>query len=103
MDQSMIPLLIFLLLIPVFILHIVISKQFDRIAYMKGHDDSVHAFAKCFWFGIAGYLYVIALPDRNICFRIKKVSDDFDCPFCNNSVSSDSKFCPYCGKEIDWS
>lgn len=32
----------------------------------KGYTLSeTHAFAKCFFFGIPGYCYIIALPDKN--------------------------------------
>ena len=41
---------------------IVAGKMADA-AYRKGYDSSIHAFAMCFWLGVIGYLYVIALPD----------------------------------------
>lgn len=40
----------------------IISVQMKKIAVMKGHEKS-HAFALCFWLGIPGYIYVVALPD----------------------------------------
>ena len=43
---------------------ILIAKKFELIAHYKGYHD-VHAFAMCFWLGIIGYLYVIALPNKN--------------------------------------
>lgn len=48
-----------------------ISSKFNLIAQQKGHYD-VHAFAMCFWLGLVGYLYVIALPDlsiRHVCIK----------------------------------
>ncbi len=33
-------------------------------AVMKGYGDDLHAWAICFWLGIFGYLYIIALPDK---------------------------------------
>ena len=40
-----------------------VAKKFEKIAIEKGHQNS-RAFAMCFWLGIAGYLYVIALPNK---------------------------------------
>lgn len=34
-----------------------------RAAIQKGYGDDAHAWALCFWLGIIGGLYVIALPD----------------------------------------
>ena len=33
-------------------------------AFKKGYGDADHIWAICFWLGIAGYLYVVALPDK---------------------------------------
>ena len=33
---------------------------------MKGYGPEMHCFAMCFWLGILGCLYVIALPDRSM-------------------------------------
>ena len=30
---------------------------------MKGYGTEIHSFAMCFWLGVIGCLYVIALPD----------------------------------------
>lgn len=30
----------------------------------KGYGDDNHIWAICFWLGLFGYLYVIALPDK---------------------------------------
>ena len=49
----------------VIIIHCIVAKKFNKIAQQKGHYD-VHAFAMCFWLGIIGYLYVIALPDLTV-------------------------------------
>jgi len=35
-----------------------------NIAIEKGYGDSYHPWAACFWLGIFGYLYVIAMPDK---------------------------------------
>ena len=56
-----------LVLIPIiiyFIITTVVAFKFDDIAYMKGYGPEKHCFAMCFWLGILGCLYVIALPDR---------------------------------------
>ena len=44
----------------------VIAIKFTEIASAKGHGKEVHAFAMCFWLGIIGYLYVIALPNATL-------------------------------------
>lgn len=41
----------------------IIANFMKNVAYAKGYDDNAHAFAMCFWLGIAGWLYVVALPD----------------------------------------
>ena len=46
------------------IINAVIASKFNDIAYMKGYGPEMHCFAMCFWLGILGCLYVIALPDR---------------------------------------
>ena len=43
-------------------LRAIISVHMKKIAIMKGHEKA-HAFALCFWLGIPGYIYVVALPD----------------------------------------
>ena len=54
-----------LVLIPIiFLLNAVIAFKFDDIARMKGYGSEMHCFAMCFWLGIIGCLYVIALPDK---------------------------------------
>lgn len=56
----------FIILIPVvLVIQYIVAKKFELIAFEKGYDKSVHSFAMCFWLGIVGYLYVIALPDIN--------------------------------------
>lgn len=35
-----------------------------NIAIEKGYGDNCHVWAACFWLGIFGYLYVIAMPDK---------------------------------------
>lgn len=55
----------------IFILYKV-ARFFERIAFMKGYDEDIHAFAMCFWLGIIGYIYVAALPDIVMQERLKK-------------------------------
>ena len=56
---------IFLLFLPflLILLNYFVSKKFESIAFIKGYGKEIHSFAMCFWLGIVGYLYVIALPD----------------------------------------
>lgn len=35
-----------------------------NVAIEKGYGDTYHVWAICFWLGIFGYLYVIAMPDK---------------------------------------
>ena len=46
-------------------LNYVIAKKFEKIAFEKGHPKETHVFRMCFWLGLVGYLYVIALPNVN--------------------------------------
>lgn len=56
-------------LISIFIVAIIliidwlVAKQFDEIAKMKGYPERKYLWW-CFWLGIAGWLMVVALPDR---------------------------------------
>ena len=54
-----------LILLPIFLLiNFIVAAKFNEIAMLKGYsnDDEKHCFAMCFFLGIIGYLYVIALP-----------------------------------------
>ena len=53
-----------LILVGWLILNIVIASGFKTVAEMKNHNGMIH-FWWCFFFGIAGWLLVIALPDRS--------------------------------------
>ena len=60
--------MIFLVIIPILIafgINFLVASKFEDIAFKKGYDTSIHSFAMCFWLGIVGYLYVIALPNLN--------------------------------------
>ena len=52
---------IFLGVIAVLIVYGIAASKFEKIAVMKGHSGY---FWYCFFLGIAGWLMVIALPDR---------------------------------------
>lgn len=55
------------------IINIVAAKQFESVAEMKGHRaEDVHAFAMCFWLGLIGWIYVAALPDRTLPYRLSE-------------------------------
>lgn len=41
----------------------VIAYFMQNVAFAKGYDTNAHTFAMCFWLGIFGCLYVVALPD----------------------------------------
>ena len=57
----------FLILVSVLIYIIVaaLGASFMRNAALrKGYGDDIHAWAICFWLGIFGYIYIMALPDK---------------------------------------
>ncbi len=39
------------------------ANHMKKAAILKGYGDDAHAWAMCFWLGIIGGIYVIALPD----------------------------------------
>lgn len=41
----------------------IVAKKFEAIAFEKGYTVQIHSFAMCFWLGIIGYIYVLALPN----------------------------------------
>ena len=49
-----------------------VSKKMESIAEDKGYTNSP-AFVLCFFLGIAGYLYVIAMPDLVAREQMKKL------------------------------
>ncbi len=60
-----------LILLAIFVSYKV-AKKFEQIAFAKGQTKEAHAFEMCFFLGIVGYLYVIALPNAN--FDIKRLN-----------------------------
>lgn len=46
------------------LLDVWIAKRFAEFAAEKGYGKEYHVFALCFWLGLVGWLYVIAMPDR---------------------------------------
>lgn len=46
------------------IINTIIAFEMDRIAAIKGHPEK-RWFWYCFFFGLAGWIMVAALPDRN--------------------------------------
>ena len=55
-----------LMIVGAFLINAVVASKFEDIAFQKGYDSSIHSWAMCFWLGIVGYLYVIALPDKSV-------------------------------------
>ena len=45
---------------------VVIAKKFEEIVFTKGYGTEIKAYYMCFWLGIVGYLYVIALPNAKL-------------------------------------
>lgn len=60
---TVLPLLLLLLLL---FINYLVARKFEKIAFQKGYDTTIHSLAMCFWLGIVGYLYVIALPELKI-------------------------------------
>lgn len=42
---------------------LLVSHIMQNVAFAKGYDKNAHTFAICFWLGVVGWFYVIALPD----------------------------------------
>ena len=105
------------------IIQYVVAKKFEKIAFQKGYDEEIHSFAMCFWLGIIGMLYVIALPDKTSGHvksapRVKAARRDeepseepepivepvaFFCPVCNAPITHGMEKCPSCRQPFDWS
>lgn len=56
-----------------FIIWGIVASFMNQVVYEKGYDSEAHAFAMCFWLGILGCLYVIALPDKNLKKQNEKI------------------------------
>ena len=83
--------MILLVLIPIaviFSINCVVSSRFEKIAFQKGYDSSFHCYAMCFWLGIIGYLYVIALPDLKRNYIITGTNDNLH-EKANNAMSNE--------------
>ena len=68
-----------LLLIPlviVLIINYIVACKFEEIAFQKGYDKSIHSLAMCFWLGIVGYLYVIALPNLKVGYSVNAAHNE---------------------------
>lgn len=56
--------LLFVLFSLLLYVKVVVALKFKLISIQKGYDNkNLHVFTMCFFLGIVGYLYVIALPD----------------------------------------
>ena len=69
--------LIIALLIVAVVLNIFIADIFANVAEEKGHEKST-AFWLCFLFPIVGYLYVIALPDKETRDHLQLIKQSLD-------------------------
>ena len=62
--------LVALILLPalaVLVVNLIVALIMSAVVEKKGYTVAeVHAFAKCFFLGLAGWIYVAALPDRNL-------------------------------------
>ena len=97
----------------------VIAKKFEKIAFQKGYNEEIHSFAMCFWLGLIGYLYVIALPDLTIsranindenektskelsCKKEEVNIQSYICPKCKEIVPGGIEACPVCHQQFLW-
>ncbi len=100
-----------------------IAQEFQEIALMKGYDDKKY-FWFSFFFGIVGYLMIMALPMKEFkeksipnvafvddektnyvgSFPVQELSEDAgikQCPNCGVCHDSQSKVCPSCQHRYD--
>ncbi|PWL69970.1 MAG: hypothetical protein DBY23_05710 [Bacillota bacterium] len=54
---------IIFLLCFILLVQFIFANFMRKVAVRKGYGDDAHAWAMCFWLGIAGGIYVMALPD----------------------------------------
>ena len=80
----MILIYLIILAVALFVQYIV-AKKFEAIAFQKGYDETIHSCAMCFWLGIVGYLYVIALPVLNEQMKENGCSVNSESPTINNN------------------
>lgn len=52
-----------LLLVVIIVINAIGARKMQDAAVLKGYGENYHIWALCFWLGILGYLYVLALPD----------------------------------------
>ena len=70
--------LLFVLAVIDVIWNLIMAKAMEKIARQKGYGEEFNCFMICFWLGMIGCLYVIALPDlkqREQLDRIIKLLD----------------------------
>ena len=95
----------------------IVAKKFEEIAKQKGYGEEKHTCAMCFWLGVVGYLYVIALPDltgaRNGLRGDAKETlrqevqypvnvRQHQCPCCRAPIAYGIEECPFCNQLIEW-
>lgn len=47
----------------ILLIQFIFANFMQKVAARKGYGNDAHAWAMCFWLGIVGGVYVIALPD----------------------------------------
>ena len=62
---AIVGLLYFAIIAALIFINYIVAKKFEKIVFDKGYGKELKAFHMCFWLGIVGYLYVIALPNKN--------------------------------------
>lgn len=46
------------------VVNAILAALMNKAAVLKGYGEDYHIWAACFWLGIFGCLYAIALPDK---------------------------------------
>ena len=57
------------------LINIIIACMMKSVAVKKGYYDGAYAFPMCFFLGIVGCLYVVALPDIALRAEIRKLNE----------------------------
>lgn len=92
------------------IIRVVMAMKFDEVASMKGFDESY--FWMCFFLGIIGYIYIVALPDRAHIINKRtqhkrgeaniRSGTGYICAKCQTPVPPGATECSVCGRVFDW-
>ena len=69
--------------------NLITAKTMQKIARKKGYGEEFNCFSMCFWLGIVGCLYVIALPDLKQREQLDRIIDLLDSQAPSNPTRQD--------------